>query len=121
VKLWTKRNGRFPRLFEWLGVSRTLSLKNSWLRTFCSDHRAVRSDHAALVWLVWPSVGRRVVDASLAAAPSSTEDGAGQPAPQMHQAKKGEQWHLGMEAHIEVDADAGSVHAVFSKRSFSNP
>lgn len=50
-----------------------------------------------------------MVDASLAAAPSSTEDGVGQRAPQMHQAKKVDQWHFGMEAHIEVNADAGLV------------
>ena len=30
----------------------------------------------------------------------------------MHQAKKGNQWHFGMKAHIGVDADSGLVHTV---------
>jgi IS5 family transposase len=28
----------------------------------------------------------------------------------MHQAKKGNQWHFGMKAHIGVDAQSGLVH-----------
>jgi transposase, IS5 family len=32
----------------------------------------------------------------------------------MHQAKKGNQWHFGMKAHIGVDADSGLVHTVVS-------
>jgi IS5 family transposase len=30
----------------------------------------------------------------------------------MHQAKKGEQWHFGMKAHIGADVDSGLVHTV---------
>ena len=30
----------------------------------------------------------------------------------MHQAKKGNQWHFGMKAHIGVDADSGLVHSL---------
>jgi transposase, IS5 family len=30
----------------------------------------------------------------------------------MHQAKKGNQWHFGMKAHIGVDADSALVHTV---------
>ncbi len=30
----------------------------------------------------------------------------------MHQARKGNQWHLGMKAHIGVDAQSGLVHSV---------
>ena len=33
--------------------------------------------------------------------------------PEMHQTKKGNQWHFGMKAHIGVDADSGLVHTVF--------
>src|SRR5512135_1100705 len=33
-------------------------------------------------------------------------------APEMHQTKKGNQWHFGMKAHIGVDADSGLVHTV---------
>lgn len=30
----------------------------------------------------------------------------------MHQAKKGQQWYLGMKAHIGVDVKSGLVHTV---------
>ncbi|MGA0525008.1 IS5 family transposase, partial [Escherichia coli] len=48
-----------------------------------------------------------VVDASLIAAPSSTKNGSGKRDPEMHQTKKGNQWHFGMKAHLGVDADSG--------------
>jgi IS5 family transposase len=53
-----------------------------------------------------------VVDATLIAAPSSTKNSSGERDPEMHQTKKGNQWHFGMKAHIGVDADAGLVHTV---------
>ena len=53
-----------------------------------------------------------VVDATLIAAPSSTKNKTGQRDPEMHQTKKGSQWHFGMKAHIGVDADSGLVHTV---------
>ena len=53
-----------------------------------------------------------VVDATLIAAPSSTKNSSGERDPEMHQAKKGNQWHFGMKAHIGVDADSGLVHTV---------
>ena len=53
-----------------------------------------------------------VVDATLIAAPSSTKNKDGQRDPEMHQTKKGNQWHFGMKAHIGVDADSGLVHTV---------
>jgi IS5 family transposase len=53
-----------------------------------------------------------VVDATLIAAPSSTKNKSGQRDPEMHQTKKGNQWHFGMKAHIGVDADSGLVHTV---------
>jgi IS5 family transposase len=53
-----------------------------------------------------------VVDATLIAAPSSTKNSTGQRDPEMHQVKKGNQWHFGMKAHIGVDADSGLVHTV---------
>jgi IS5 family transposase len=52
------------------------------------------------------------VDATLIAAPSSTKNTSGTRDPQMHSAKKGNQWHFGMKAHIGVDADSGLVHTV---------
>ena len=53
-----------------------------------------------------------VVDASLIAAPSPTKNGSGERDPEMHQTKKGNQWHFGMRAHIGVDADPGLLHTV---------
>ncbi|MBY4594135.1 IS5 family transposase [bacterium BD-1] len=53
-----------------------------------------------------------VVDATLIAAPSSTKKQDGERDPEMHQTKKGNQWHFGMKAHIGVDADSGLVHTV---------
>jgi IS5 family transposase len=53
-----------------------------------------------------------IVDATIIAAPSSTKNKTGERDPQMHQAKKGNQWHFGMKAHIGVDADSGLVHTV---------
>ena len=53
-----------------------------------------------------------VVDATLIAAPSPTKNAGGQRDPEMHQTKKGNQWHVGMKAHIGVDAESGLVHTV---------
>ena len=53
-----------------------------------------------------------VVDATLIAAPSSTKNDKGERDPEMHQTKKGNQWHFGMKAHIGVDAESGLVHTV---------
>lgn len=53
-----------------------------------------------------------VVDATLIAAPSSTKNKKGERDPEMHQTKKGNQWHFGMKAHIGVDAESGLVHSV---------
>jgi len=53
-----------------------------------------------------------IVDATIIAAPSSTKNAEGKRDPEMHQTKKGNQWHFGMKAHIAVDADSGLVHTV---------
>jgi IS5 family transposase len=53
-----------------------------------------------------------VVDATLIAAPSSTKNSTGTRDPEMHQTKKGNQWHHGMKAHIGSDAELGLVHSV---------
>ena len=39
-----------------------------------------------------------VLDATLIAAPSSTKSSSGKRDPEMHQTKKGNQWHFGMKA-----------------------
>jgi IS5 family transposase len=53
-----------------------------------------------------------VVDATIISAPSSTKNQTGERDPEMHQTKKGNQWHFGMKAHIGVDAESGLVHTV---------
>ena len=53
-----------------------------------------------------------LVDATIIAAPSSTKNRAGKRDPDMHQTKKGNQWHFGMKAHIGADAASGLVHSV---------
>src|SRR6202140_5952902 len=41
-----------------------------------------------------------IVDATIIAAPSSTKNSSGERDPEMHQTKKGNEWHFGMKAHI---------------------
>jgi len=53
-----------------------------------------------------------VIDATIIAAPSSTKNNSGKRDPEMHQTKKGNQWHHGMKSHIGADADSGLVHSV---------
>ena len=53
-----------------------------------------------------------IVDATIIAAPSSTRNKDGKRDPEMHQTKKGNQWHFGMKAHIGVDDESGLVHHV---------
>jgi IS5 family transposase len=53
-----------------------------------------------------------LVDATIIAAPSSTKNRERRRDPEMHQAKKGNQWHFGMKAHLGADADSGLVHRV---------
>jgi IS5 family transposase len=53
-----------------------------------------------------------IVDATIIAAPPSTKNKQKGRDPEMHQTKKGNQWHFGMKAHIGVDAASGVVHSL---------
>jgi IS5 family transposase len=53
-----------------------------------------------------------IVDATIIAAPSSTKNKQKARDPEMHQTRKGNQWHFGMKAHIGVDVASGVVHTV---------
>ncbi len=55
--------------------------------------------------------GGTIVDATIIAAPSSTKNADGERDPEMHQTKKGNQWHFGMKVHIGVDSKSGLVHS----------
>jgi len=53
-----------------------------------------------------------IVDATIIAAPPSTKNQQKARDPEMHQTKKGNQWHFGMKAHIGVDVASGVVHTL---------
>ena len=53
-----------------------------------------------------------IVDATIIAAPPSTKNKKKARDPEMHQTKKGNQWHFGMKAHIGVDVASGVVHSL---------
>jgi IS5 family transposase len=52
-----------------------------------------------------------IVDATILAAPSSTKNKDQKRDPEMHQVKKGKQWHFGMKAHVGVDAGTKLIHS----------
>jgi len=52
-----------------------------------------------------------IVDATIIAAPPSTKNEQGARDPEMHQTKKGKDWHFGMKAHIGTDR-RGIVHSL---------
>ena len=56
-----------------------------------------------------------IVDATIIEAPSSTKNRTGERDPEMHQTKKGNQWHFGMKAHIGVDSGTGMVHSMTAR------
>ena len=53
-----------------------------------------------------------IVDATIIAAAPSTKNKEKTRDPDMHQTKKGNQWHFGMKAHIGVDSKTKVIHAV---------
>jgi IS5 family transposase len=53
-----------------------------------------------------------IVDATIIAAPPSTKNKQKARDPEMHQTKKGNQWHFGMKAHVGVDVASGLVHTM---------
>ena len=54
--------------------------------------------------------GGTIVDASIIEAPASTKNATGKRDPEMHQVKKGNEWHFGERIHVGVDAGTGYVH-----------
>ena len=53
-----------------------------------------------------------IVDATIIEAPSSTKNQDQARDPEMHQTKKGNQWHFGMKAHVGVDSSNKLIHTV---------
>ncbi len=89
---------KFRRLLETQGLSRVI-------------FETIR-DHLAREGLLLRE--GTLVDATLIAAPPSTKNRDRARDPDMHQTKKGNQWHFGMKAHIGVDLDSGLVHTVLT-------
>lgn len=56
--------------------------------------------------------GGTIVDATIIEAPTSTKNASKQRDPEMHQEKKGNEWHFGERMHIGVDAGTGYVHSL---------
>lgn len=52
-----------------------------------------------------------IVDATIFSAPCSTKKKEKQRDPEMHQTRKGKQWHFGMMLHIGVDSEGGLAHS----------
>jgi len=55
--------------------------------------------------------GGTIVDATLIAAPPSTKNQEKSRDSEMHQTKKGNEWHFGMKLHIGADSATGLVHS----------
>jgi IS5 family transposase len=55
--------------------------------------------------------GGTIVDATLIAAPPSTKNQDKTRDPEMHQTKKGKDWHFGMKLHIGADSKTGLIHS----------
>lgn len=55
--------------------------------------------------------GGTIVDATLIAAPPSTKNEDKARDPEMHQVKKGNQWHFGMKIHVGADSKTGLIHS----------
>ncbi len=53
-----------------------------------------------------------IIDASIIEAPTSTKNASGQRDPEMHQTRKGNEWHFGMKVHIGVDDVFGMIHSL---------
>jgi transposase, IS5 family len=55
-----------------------------------------------------------IVDATIIGAPSSTKNKDGERDPEMHQARKGQQWYFGMKAHVGVDSKSKLIHTILA-------
>ena len=55
--------------------------------------------------------GGTIVDATLIAAPPSIKNEEKARDPEMHQTKKGHQWHFGMKVHVGADSKTGLIYS----------
>ena len=61
-----------------------------------------------------------LVDATIIEAPSFTKNKKNERDPEMHQTKKGNEWHFGMKAHIGVDAKSGLHHTLVTTAAYEH-
>ena len=73
----------------------------------CFDAVVERLDQAGLI-----SHGGTVIDSTIIESTKSTKNESGERDPEMHQTKKGKNWHHGMKIHTGEDALGGYVHTV---------
>lgn len=65
--------------------------------------------------------GGSVIDATIVEAPPSTKNRSGSRDPEMHQVRKGNEWHFGMKCRSGEDAGSGYVHtATFTAANVSD-
>ena len=86
---------RFRRLLELHQLSQRIFAQ---IRTLLEDKRLLLKSGT-------------IVDATIIEAPTSTKNVEGKRDPEMHQARKGKDWHFGMKAHIGTDR-RGIVHSL---------
>lgn len=82
-------------------------LENNDLGKALFDDLTARLDRAGLMMH-----NGSIVDATIIEAPSSTKNKEKKRDSEMHQTKKGNQWHFGMKVHAGVDAGTGYVHTI---------
>lgn len=56
--------------------------------------------------------GGTIVDATIIEAPASTKNAEKKRDPEMHQVKKGNEWHFGERIHVGTDAGTGYIHSL---------
>ena len=106
------------RLFARLSLDQAIPDRTTIMnfRHLLEQHQLARQLFDAVnLWLSDAGIMMKqgsLVDATIIEAPSSTKNKQQQRDPEMHQTKKGNQWHFGMKAHIGVDAKSGLTHSL---------
>ena len=106
------------RLFAKLSLDQAIPDRTTIMnfRHLLEQHQLARQLFDAVnLWLSDAGIMMKqgtLVDATLIEAPCSTKNKRGERDGEMHQTKKGNQWHFGMKAHIGVDAKSGLTHSL---------
>lgn len=85
---------------------RKIIVENGIAQAYFNSARSFLEEHGYMMR------GGTIVDASLIDAAKSTKNEAKERDPEMHQAKKGNQWYFGAKLHVGVDAGSGYIHTV---------